>query len=106
MSSEKEKRSDFFSEMRGCTLSMKNGWMRQAVKTKFRGGEDAPYLPNEKNPIVMIFHGGGETNLCNLHHRKLAEEMASHLWEREGWVTAIEPVAAVTDAISMGHSYE
>lgn len=106
MSSEKQKRSDFFSEMRGCTLTMKNGWMRQAVKTDFRGGKDAPYLPNEKSPIVMILHGGGETNLCNLHHRKLAEEMASHLFKTQGWVTAIEPVAAVTDAISMGHSYE
>jgi len=106
MSSEKQKRSDFFSEMRGCTLTMKNGWMRQAVKTEFRGGKDAPYLPNEKSPIVMILHGGGETNLCNLHHRKLAEEMASHLFKTQGWVTAIEPVAAVTDAISMGHSYE
>jgi len=92
--------------MRGCTLTMKNGWMRQAVKTDFRGGKDAPYLPNEKSPIVMILHGGGETNLCNLHHRRLAEEMASHLFKTQGWVTAIEPVAAVTDAISMGHSYE
>jgi dihydroxy-acid dehydratase len=54
----------------------------------------------------MILHGGGETNLCNLHHRRLAEEMASHLFKTQGWVTAIEPVAAVTDAISMGHSYE
>lgn len=106
MSSEGQKRSDFFSEMRGCTLTMKNGWMRQAVKTDFRGGKDAPYLPNEKSPIVMILHGGGETNLCNLHHRRLAEEMASHLFKTQGWVTAIEPVAAVTDAISMGHSYE
>ena len=106
MRSEGQKRSDFFSEMRGCTLTMKNGWMRQAVKTDFRGGKDAPYLPNEKSPIVMILHGGGETNLCNLHHRKLAEEMASHLFKTQGWVTAIEPVAAVTDAISMGHSYE
>tara|TARA_B100000212_G_scaffold342575_1_gene330756 strand:- start:1303 stop:3102 length:1800 start_codon:yes stop_codon:yes gene_type:complete len=106
MTSEREKRSDFFSEMRGCTLTMKNGWMRQAVKTDFRGGKDAPYLPNEKSPIVMILHGGGETNLCNLHHRRLAEEMASHLFKTQGWVTAIEPVAAVTDAISMGHSYE
>lgn len=106
MSSERQKRSDFFSEMRGCTLTMKNGWMRQAVKTDFRGGKDAPYLPNEKSPIVMILHGGGETNLCNLHHRRLAEEMASHLFKTQGWVTAIEPVAAVTDAISMGHSYE
>ncbi len=106
MTSERQKRSDFFSEMRGCTLTMKNGWMRQAVKTDFRGGKDAPYLPNEKSPIVMILHGGGETNLCNLHHRRLAEEMASHLFKTQGWVTAIEPVAAVTDAISMGHSYE
>jgi len=106
MSSEGQKRSDFFSEMRGCTLTMKNGWMRQAVKTDFRGGKDAPYLPNEKSPIVMILHGGGETNLCNLHHRRLAEEMASNLFKTQGWVTAIEPVAAVTDAISMGHSYE
>jgi len=106
MSSEKQKRSDFFSEMRGCTLTMKNGWMRQAVKTEFRGGKDAAYLPDEKQPIVMILHGGGETNLCNLHHRKLAEEVASHLYKTQGWVTAIEPVAAVTDAISMGHSYE
>ena len=104
MTSERERRSDFFSEMRGCTLTMKNGWMRQAVKTDFRGGKDAPYLPNEKSPIVMILHGGGETNLCNLHHRRLAEEMASHLFKTQGWVTAIEPVAAVTDAISMGHS--
>jgi dihydroxy-acid dehydratase len=106
MDLEKRKRSDFFSEMRGCTLSMKNGWMRQAVQTEFRGGEDAAYLPNSKNPVVLIFHGGGETNLCNLHHRKLAEEMAKCLWETRGWVAAIEPVAAVTDAISMGHSYE
>ncbi len=106
MSTPKKKRSDFFNEMRGCTLTMKHGWMRQAVKTEFRGGREQAYVPNPEHPIVMIFHGGGETNLCNLHHRTLAEAMASRLYETKGWVSAIEPVAAVTDAISMGHSYE
>ena len=85
---------------------MKHGWMRQAVKTEFRGGASAAYVPNETNPVVLIFYGGGETNLCNLHHRELAETIASHLWESKRWIAGIEPIAALTDAISMGHSYE
>ena len=100
------KRSDFFGGMQSCTLTMKHGWMRQAVKTEFRGGKSAPYVPNAENPVVLIFHGGGETNLCNLHHRELAEAIASRLWETKRWIAAIEPVAALTDSISMGHSYE
>lgn len=76
--------------------------MRQAVQTEFRKGE---FPGNYDQPVVLIFHGGGETNLCNLHHRKLAEHMAAHLWKTKSWLAAIEPVAAVTDAISMGHAY-
>lgn len=84
---------------------MLHGWMRQAVQTEFRGGSDQVYLPNRSAPTIMIAHGGGETNLCNLHHRKLAQHIASHLWKTRKLVAAVEPVAAVTDAISMGHSY-
>ena len=84
---------------------MWHGWMRQAVQTDFRGGKDQVYLGDSAEPTIMIVHGGGETNLCNLHHRKLAEHIASHLWNSKKLVAAVEPVAAVTDAISMGHSY-
>ena len=106
MSSNDGKRSDFFSEISGCPLAMRNGWMRQAVQAKFRGGEQAAYTGAYDQPIVLIFYGGGETNLCNLHHRELAEHIAAHLWHSRGWLAAIEPVAAVTDAIAMGHSYK
>ena len=85
---------------------MWHGWMRQAVKTEFRGGPDQEYVSGYDKPFVMILFGGGETNLCNLHHRALAERVASRLWETRGVVAAIEPVAAVTDAVSMGHSFE
>ena len=99
------KRSDFFKQISGCPLAMRNGWMRQAVQAKYRGGEHTAYAGDYEQPIVLIFYGGGETNLCNLHHRALAENCAAHLWRSRGWVAAVEPVAAVTDAISMGHSY-
>lgn len=105
MNSNKEQRSDFFKQISGCPLAMRNGWMRQAVQAKFRDGEQAAYAGEYDQPIALIFYGGGETNLCNLHHRALAEHAAAHLWQSRGWVAAIEPVAAVTDAISMGHSY-
>lgn len=85
---------------------MWHGWMRQAVKAEFRGGAGAEYSPDYDGPNVMIVYGGGETNLCNLHHRALAEHTARHFWERYGFVAAVEPVAAVTDAISMGHTYD
>jgi len=100
-----EKRSDFIDKIGGAPAAMWHGWRRQAVKTDFRGGPEATYLPDNSKPNVMILHGGGETNLCNLHHRKLAETMAKRLWEIHRVVSAIEPVAAVTDAISMGHSF-
>ncbi len=101
----KKKRSDFLSDIGGAPAAMLHGWMRQAVQTEFRGGSDQVYLPNRSAPTIMIAHGGGETNLCNLHHRKLAQHIASHLWKTRKLVAAVEPVAAVTDAISMGHSY-
>ena len=97
------KRSDFFRNIGGCPAAMWHGWMRQAVCTDFRGGTDADYTPDYNGPTVLIAYGGGETNLCNLHHQKLAEEMAAHLWKTQGVIAAIEPVAAVTDAIAMGH---
>lgn len=102
----KPKRSDFFRNIGGCPAAMWHGWMRQAVRTDFRGGDDADYTPDYSGPTVLIAYGGGETNLCNLHHQKLAEEMASHLWKTRGVIAAIEPVAAVTDAIAMGHEYQ
>ena len=85
---------------------MWHGWMRQAVKTDFRDGPDSEYTSDYTGPTVLVMYGGGETNLCNLHHRKLAEEAAGHLWKTHKTMAAIEPVAAVTDAISMGHAYE
>ena len=85
---------------------MWHGWMRQAVRQAFRGGSDAVYLPDYDGPNVMILFGGGETNLCNLHHRELAQHIAGYLWSKHRVMSALEPVAAVTDAISMGHSYE
>ncbi len=100
------KRSDFFRNIGGCPAAMWHGWMRQAVCTDFRGGTDADYTPDYNGPTVLIAYGGGETNLCNLHHQKLAEEMAAHLWKTQGVIAAIEPVAAVTDAIAMGHEYQ
>ena len=105
MNSNKKKSSDFFKEISGCPLAMRNGWMRQAVQAEFRGGEQANFVGDYDQPIVLVFYGGGETNLCNLHHRALARHIAAHLWQARGWVAAIEAVAAVTDAISMGHSY-
>jgi len=101
-----KKRSDFFAEMSGCPLAMRNGWLRQAVRADFRGGAGAGYDGDYDQPIVLVFYGGGETNLCNLHHRDLARHIAAHLWQTRGWVAAVEPVAAVTDAIAMGHAYE
>jgi dihydroxy-acid dehydratase len=80
--------------------------MRQAVKTEFRGGSNGAHHADYAKPHVMILFGGGETNLCNLHHRKLAEHISGHFWQRHDLVAAVEPVAAVTDAISMGHSYD
>ncbi len=76
------------------------------MRTDFRGGPAAVHLPEDSKPSLMILFGGGETNLCNLHHRQLAEGIAGHFWNAHGLVAAIEPVAAVTDAISMGHSYD
>ncbi|MCZ6675315.1 MAG: dihydroxy-acid dehydratase [Verrucomicrobia bacterium] len=102
----KKQRSDFMKDIGGCPLTMWHGWMRQAVKTDFRGGKDVNYSGDYSGPTVMVVYGGGETNLCNLHHQKLAEHVASHLWNSHQVVAAIEPVAAVTDAISMGHAYE
>jgi dihydroxy-acid dehydratase len=101
-----KKRSDFLRDIGGCPAAMWHGWMRQAVKTDFRGGADSDYQPGYSEPNVMIVYGGGETNLCNLHHRQLAEHTAAHFWKQHGLVAAVEPIAAVTDAISMGHSYE
>ena len=101
-----KKRSEFFNEIGGCPASMWHGWMRQAVRQAFRGGSDAVYLPDYDGPNVMILFGGGETNLCNLHHRELAQHIAGYLWSKHRVMSALEPVAAVTDAISMGHSYE
>jgi dihydroxy-acid dehydratase len=101
-----KKRSDFFNDIGGCPAAMWHGWMRQAVKAEFRGGPDGVHQPDYDGPNVMILFGGGETNLCNLHHRGLAEHTAAHLWNSYGIVAAVEPVAAVTDAISMGHAYE
>ncbi|MEM9160770.1 MAG: dihydroxy-acid dehydratase [Verrucomicrobiota bacterium] len=100
-----KKRSDFMGDIGGCPAAMWHGWKRQAVRAEFRGGDEATYAPDGSKPLVMVVHGGGETNLCNLHHRRLAEEAAAFMWEKGGIVAAIEPVAAVTDAISMGHSY-
>lgn len=100
-----KKRSDFFREIEGCPAAMWHGWMRQAVKTDFRGGKGADYTADINTPNVMIVFGGGETNLCNLHHRALAEHMAGCFWKDHGIVAAVEPVAAVTDAIAMGHAY-
>jgi dihydroxy-acid dehydratase len=102
----KKQRSDFLRDIGGCPAAMWHGWMRQAVKTDFRGGPEHEYTSDYDGPTILIMFGGGETNLCNLHHRKLAEETASHLWKTRKVVAAVEPVAAVTDAISMGHSYE
>lgn len=100
-----KRRSDFFGEIGGCPAAMWHGWMRQAVSTDFRNGGAANYDPDYAGPNVMILYGGGETNLCNLHHRALAEHVAGHLWKRRGVMAALEPVAAVTDAIAMGHAY-
>ena len=100
-----KKRSDFLRDIGGCPAAMWHGWMKQAVKADFRGGPDATHQPDYNEPNVMILFGGGETNLCNLHHRQLAEHTARHFWEHHGIVASVEPVAAVTDAISMGHSY-
>ncbi len=100
------KRSDFFNDIQGCPAAMWHGWMRQATKQSFRAGKESDYSPDYGGPNVMILFGGGETNLCNLHHRELAEHIAGHLWKRHEVVAALEPVAAVTDAISMGHSYD
>ncbi|MEE2753049.1 MAG: dihydroxy-acid dehydratase [Candidatus Latescibacterota bacterium] len=101
-----KKRSDFLREIGGCPAAMWHGWMKQAVKADFRGGAEGQHRPDYNAPSVMILYGGGETNLCNLHHRQLAEHTAAHFWKEHGIVAAVEPVAAVTDAISMGHSYE
>jgi dihydroxy-acid dehydratase len=101
-----KQRSDFFRDIGGCPAAMWHGWMKQAVKADFRGGADAVHDPAHNESNVMIFFGGGETNLCNLHHRQLAEHTAEHFWKQHGIVAAVEPVAAVTDAIAMGHSYE
>lgn len=102
----KIQRSDFLRDIGGCPAAMWHGWMRQAVKTDFRGGPDHEYTSDYTGPTILVMYGGGETNLCNLHHRNLAEEAAGHLWNVHGIMAAIEPVAAVTDAISMGHAYE
>ena len=99
------KRSDFFHYIKGCPAAMWHGWMRQATKAEFRGGPAAEYRADYDGPNVMILFGGGETNLCNLHHRALAEQIAGYFWRQHGIVAALEPVAAVTDAISMGHAY-
>ena len=99
-------RSDFLRDIGGCPAAMWHGWMRQAVKADFREGTGGQHDPGYSKPNVMIVYGGGETNLCNLHHRQLAEHTAAHFWKQHGIVAAVEPVAAVTDAISMGHSYE
>ena len=99
------KRSDFFRDIGGCPAAMWHGWMRQAVRQDFRGGPDREYTSNYTGPTILVMFGGGETNLCNLHHRILAEEVASHLWKTRQVVAAVEPVAAVTDAIAMGHEY-
>jgi dihydroxy-acid dehydratase len=101
-----KKRSDFLRDIGGCPAAMWHGWMRQAVKADFREGPEGEHQPDYDGPNAMILFGGGETNLCNLHHRELAEHTAAHLWKKHGIVAAVEPVAAVTDAISMGHSYE
>lgn len=100
-----KKRSDFFTDIGGCPAAMWHGWMRQAVRAPFRAGGDIEYRPDYDGPNVMVFFGGGETNLCNLHHRELAEHVAGHFWKQHGVVAAVEPVAAVTDAIAMGHAY-
>ena len=102
----KKQRSDFFRDIGGCPAAMWHGWMRQAIKTDFRGGPESEYTPDYTGPTVLIAYGGGETNLCNLHHRQLSEEIASHLWKSRKVLAAIEPVAAVTDAICMGHEYK
>ena len=101
-----KKHSDFLRDIGGCPAAMWHGWMKQAVKTDFRGGTDGVHRSDYAKSNVMILYGGGETNLCNLHHRKLAEFMAGHFWKTHGLVAAVEPAAAVTDAISMGHSYD
>ena len=77
-----KKRSDFFAEMSGCPLAMRNGWLRQAVRADFRDGAGAGYDGDYDQPIVLVFYGGGETNLCNLHHRDLARHIAAHLFSR------------------------
>lgn len=101
-----KKRSDFFSDIGGCPAAMWHGWMKQAAKEAFRGGAEGVHRPGDGDANVMILFGGGETNLCNLHHRQLAEHMAGHFWKQHGIVAAIEPAAAVTDAIAMGHAYD
>jgi len=100
------KRSAFFKDIGGCPAAMWHGWMRQATTADFRAGAESAYQADYDGPNVMILFGGGETNLCNLHHRDLAEHTAAYLWKQHGVVAAIEPVAAVTDAISMGHAYK
>jgi dihydroxy-acid dehydratase len=102
----KKQRSDFLRDIGGCPAAMWHGWMRQAVKADFRDGPGSVYASDYTGPTILIMYGGGETNLCNLHHRKLAEEAAGHLWKTHHKMAAVEPVAAVTDAISMGHAYE
>ena len=43
------KRSDFFKQISGCPLAMRNGWMRQAVQAEFRGGEQANFVGDYVN---------------------------------------------------------
>lgn len=97
--------SSFFEKIGGCPSAMWNGWRNYAKRASFRKGI-TPKTQEKTSPAVMILYGGGETNLCNVHHAELANHMAKHLWKEHAVLAPVEPVAALTDAISMGHAYK